>query len=267
MMQFLIGLLLAIAISYTALRAHSLNKNGAVAAVVIGTIIFGAGGWQWAVLLLVFFISSSMLTQLFKNRKMDLDEKYSKGGRRDASQVISNGGIAAAFVLVHLVFQTMTWAWLGFAAALAAANADTWATELGVLDPNLPHLITNLTKRVERGTSGGISFYGTCAALLGAALIGSLSAILIPGGGITVFLVVTISGLLGSLFDSLLGATVQAIYFCPTDKKETEKHPLHSCGTPTIQIRGWKWLNNDLVNVGCGAFGVLSAMVLTFLNH
>jgi uncharacterized membrane protein len=76
---------------------------------------------------------------------------------------------------------------------------------------------------------------------------------------------VTASGLFGSLFDSLLGATVQAIYFCPTEKKETEKHPLHTCGTPTVQIRGLKWLNNDLVNVACSAFGVLSALSLTIL--
>jgi uncharacterized protein (TIGR00297 family) len=266
-MQLLIGFLLAITISYSAFRAQSLSKNGAVAAAVIGTIVFGVGGWQWAVLLLAFFISSSTLTQLFKNRKRDLDEKYSKSGRRDASQVFSNGGIAAIFVLATLVFPETSWTWLGFAAALAAANADTWATELGVLDPHLPRLITNLKKSVDRGTSGGVSFYGTCASLLGAAFIGSMSAILRPGSGISEFLIVTISGLLGSLFDSLLGATVQAIYFCPTDKKETEKHPLHSCGTPTVQIRGWKWLNNDLVNVGCSAFGVLSVMVLPFLNH
>ena len=264
-MQLFIGLLLAVTSSFIAYRAQSLSKDGAFAAAFIGTIIFGLGGWQWAVLLLAFFISSSILTRVFKNRKKDLDEKYSKGGRRDAGQVFSNGGIATAFVLLHAFFPQTIWVWPGFAAALAAANADTWATELGVLDPNPPRLITNLMKRVERGTSGGVSLYGTSAALFGAAFIGSLSAILTPGNRGPGFLVVTISGLLGSLFDSLLGATVQAIYFCPTDKKETEKHPLHTCGTPTIQIRGWKWLNNDLVNVACSAFGVLAALLLLLL--
>ena len=58
------------------------------------------------------------------------------------------------------------------------------------------------------------------------------------------------------------GATVQAMYYCPTDKKETEKHPLHTCGTETVHIRGWKWLDNDWVNFACGAFGVLSALLL-----
>jgi len=266
-MQLFIGFLLAVVGSYLAYRARSLSKDGALAATFIGTVIFGLGGWQWAVLLLAFFGSSSILTRIFKNRKMDLDEKYSKGGKRDAGQVFSNGGMATAFVLVHVFFPQMIWAWPGFAAALAAANADTWATELGVLDPNLPRLITNLRKRVERGTSGGVSLYGTSAALLGAGFIGALSIIFIPDNRASGFLLVTVSGLLGSLFDSLLGATVQAIYFCPSDRKETEKHPLHSCGTPTIQIRGWKWLNNDLVNVACCASGALAGILLTLIYH
>jgi uncharacterized membrane protein len=69
--------------------------------------------------------------------------------------------------------------------------------------------------------------------------------------------------LLGSLFDSFLGATVQAIYFCPTCDKETERHPVHTCGTPTAMIRGWEWLNNDWVNFGCSAFSV--GTILVFL--
>jgi uncharacterized protein (TIGR00297 family) len=256
-MQLFIGLLLAVTGSYIAYHAKSLSKDGAFAAAFIGTIIFGLGGWQWSILLLTFFISSSLLTRAFKNRKQGLDEKYSKGGQRDAGQVFSNGGIAALFVVLHALNPQTIWVWPGFAAALAAVNADTWATELGVLNPNPPRLITDLRKRVEKGTSGAISVYGTSAALLGAAIIGLLAAVLFPTSNGSIFFLVTLSGLLGSLIDSLLGATVQAIYFCPTDSKETEKHPLHTCGTPTIQIRGWKWLNNDWVNGICSYSAVV----------
>jgi uncharacterized protein (TIGR00297 family) len=256
-MQLFIGLILAVTSSYLAYRAQSLSRDGAFAAALIGMIIFGLGGWQWASLLLAFFISSSLLTRAFKNRKQELDEKYSKGGRRDAGQVFSNGGLAALFVLLHAIFPQTGWAWPGFAATLAAVNADTWATELGVLNPNPPRLITDLRKPVERGTSGAISVYGTVAALLGAALIGFLAVIFFPEGRGSLFLLVTLSGLFGSLIDSLLGATVQAIYFCPIHNKETEKHPLHTCGTPTVQIRGWKWLNNDWVNAICSCSAVV----------
>ena len=66
------------------------------------------------------------------------------------------------------------------------------------------------------------------------------------------------SGLAGSLVDSLLGASVQAIYFCPACAKETEK-TTHGCGTPTQHRRGWRWLNNDAVNFVSSLIGALVA--------
>jgi len=262
-MQLLLGFLFAIIIALLAYRTHSLNKSGAIAAIFTGTIIFGIGGWQWAILLLTFFITSSALSRAFKKRKLGLDEKFSKGHERDAGQVFGNGGIATAFAALHFFFPNELWPWLGFAAALAAVNADTWGTELGVLNPNSPRMITDLKKVVEKGTSGGISLIGTLAALAGSALIGILAAFLNPitDSGST-GIIVTLAGLAGALFDSFLGATVQAMYYCPTDKKETEKHPIHTCGTPTVHIRGWKWLDNDWVNFSCGAFGVITSLII-----
>jgi len=154
-MQLPIGFILAIIIAYLAYRAHSLNQSGVIAATVVGTIVFGLGGLQWAILLLIFFITSSALSRLFKKRKQGLDEKFSKGHERDAGQVFGNGGLATFFVLVHALYPGATIGWVGFAAALAAVNADTWATELGVLNPTPPRMITDLRKRVEKGTSGG----------------------------------------------------------------------------------------------------------------
>jgi len=73
---------------------------------------------------------------------------------------------------------------------------------------------------------------------------------------------VILAGVAGSLVDSLLGATVQAIYYCPACQKETEKHPLHHCGTPTRQVRGLKWLNNDWVNFFAHFSGALIALAI-----
>src|SRR6266545_8118323 len=258
-MQILYSFIFALVIAYLAYRAHSLDKSGAYAAAFIGTIIFGIGGWQWAILLLTFFITSSGLSRLFKKRKQGLSEKFSKGSERDAGQVFGNGGLATLFVLVHALYPESMIGWIGFAASLAAVNADTWATELGVLNPSPPRLITDLRKRVEKGTSGGISLWGTFASLIGAAII-ALPAALFTGNWL-LFPLITFAGLAGSLFDSLLGATVQAMYYCPTDQKETEKHPLHTCGTETVHIRGWNWLNNDWVNFACSAFGVVIAFL------
>jgi uncharacterized protein (TIGR00297 family) len=263
-MQILYGFILAIIVAYLAYRAHSLNKSGVFAATFVGTIIFGVGGWPWAILLLTFFITSSGLSRAFKNRKQRLNEKFSKGHERDAGQVFGNGGLATFFAALHAFYPESIIPWLGFAASLAAVNADTWATELGVLNPTPPRLITDLRKRVEKGTSGGISLFGTLASLLGSAVIALFAVLLSPGGSLNAyyFLLITAAGLAGSLFDSLLGATVQAMYYCPTDQKETEKHPLHTCGTQTVHIRGWKWLNNDWVNFACAAFGAIVALLL-----
>jgi uncharacterized protein (TIGR00297 family) len=269
MTQLLLGFLFAILIAFGAYRAHSLSKSGAWGALLEGTIIFGLGGWQWAVLLLAFFISSTVLTRLFGQKKAALNEKFDKGGVRDIGQVLANGGIAALFAGLHFFFPAASWTWMAFAASLAAVNADTWATELGVLNPTEPRLITRLRRQVERGTSGGISVYGTLAAAGGAAFIALLAILVMPSLHIPFssllpfyFILVTLSGLTGALFDSLLGATVQAIYHCPQCDKETEKHPLHTCGTQTVQIRGWKWLNNDLVNLACATVGAVIGLSL-----
>ena len=261
-MQLLLGFLLALLIAFLAYKARSLNQSGAVAAAFTGTIIFGIGGWNWAILLLTFFITSSALSRAFKNRKAKMEEKVSKGHERDAGQVFGNGGIATFFAALHYFYPNEPWVWVGFAASLAAVNADTWATELGVLNPNPPRMITNLTKVVEKGTSGGISLVGTLASLAGSALIAFLASFLTDNWSLLPL--ITVSGLAGSLFDSLIGGTVQAMYYCPTDQKETEKHPLHTCGAETVHLRGWKWLDNDLVNFACGAFGALVGFAMLY---
>ena len=262
LLQLLLGFLSAALIAFGAYRAHSLSRSGAWGALLEGTIIFGLGGWRWAVLLLAFFISSSALTRLFGKKKASLYEKFDKGGKRDIGQVLANGAVASFFAGLHFFFPAATWTWVACAASLAAVNADTWATELGVLNPSLPRLITSW-KPVERGTSGGISLHGTLAATSGAAFIAILGGWLGPAGRGWVNLeIMLIAGLLGSLFDSILGATVQAMYRCPQCDKETEKHPLHTCGTETVQVRGWSWLNNDMVNLGCALVGGVIGMIL-----
>lgn len=264
MQKFIIGFVLAALIASAAYRARSLSRSGAAGALVTGTAIFGLGGWQWAVLLMAFFVSSSLLTRLFSKRKTGLNEKFDKGGQRDLGQVLANGGLAALFAVLNAIFPGSAWTWAGFAASLAAVNADTWATELGVLSPSLPRLVTNW-KPVEKGTSGAVSLYGTLAALSGSAFIALFAVLISPFASFTPFLsfgLITLAGLLGSLFDSILGATVQAIYRCAQCDKETERHPLHTCGLQTTQIRGWKWLNNDLVNLACAAFAVVVILLM-----
>lgn len=264
--QLALGFVLAVIIAVLAYRFRSLSRSGALAATLVGTIIFGLGGLPWAILLLTFFISSSGLSRAFKKRKRGLNEKFSKGSQRDAGQVFGNGGLATLFAGLSVFFPGELWPWLAFAASLAAVNADTWATELGVLSPRPPRMMTNLTKVVEKGTSGGISLFGTFAALAGSGLIailaGTLSPVpLTPLNWFSFTLWVAFAGLAGSFVDSFLGATIQAIYLCPTCQKETERHPEHTCGTGTSLKRGYPWLDNDWVNFACGLGGALFVLL------
>jgi uncharacterized protein (TIGR00297 family) len=266
-MQFIIGIISGIFVSVVAWRMKSLSNSGALAAAVTGGLIFGLGGIPWAALLLTFFISSSLLSKTFRGRKRAISEKFAKGNQRDWGQVLANGGFGTLLVLLSTLLLNPPFGWLSYAAfagAMAAVNADTWATELGVLNPHPPRLIINC-KRVEPGTSGGISPWGTLATLAGAATIGLVGALFSPGNFPWHFVVtVTLSGVCGSLFDSLLGASIQAIYHCPNCGKETERHPIHSCGTPTVQHRGWRWLNNDLVNFLASVAGGMISAGITF---
>jgi uncharacterized protein (TIGR00297 family) len=216
----------------------------------------------WAAVLLTFFISSSALSRAFSRRKQSLSEKFAKGSRRDWAQVLANGGLGAFLVLLHEILPAETWTWVAYVGAMAAVNADTWATELGVLNPTKPRLIWGW-KPIERGASGGISLLGSLAALAGAALIAGVAWLFNPTAD--PFLLVgsaILAGLAGSFFDSLLGATIQAIYWCPQCQKETERYPTHICGTPTVFKRGWRWMDNDWVNFLASLCGALIAVLV-----
>lgn len=263
-LRLLLGLILGAAAGLAAWRAKALSRSGALAAALVGGGIFGLGGWSWALLLLSFFIGSSALSLLLalRQRRFGLHEKFAKGSRRDAGQVLANGGLALILTGLHAAFPTCGWVWIAFCGALAAVNADTWATELGVFSPVPPRLITTL-RPVESGTSGGVSALGSLAALAGAGVIAGLAAWL--DGTAAVWLPALLGGLVGSAVDSLLGATLQAVYFCPACQKETERHPQHACGTPTQPRRGWRWLNNDWVNFCCALAGAATAVLMHWL--
>ena len=261
-MQLLTGLALGVFIALVAWRLKTLSRSGAYAAAISGGLIFGLGGWPWAVLLLTFFISSSALSRAFARHKASLSEKFSKGSQRDWGQVLANGGLGAGLAVVHAFLPEQTWPWIAFAGAMAAVNADTWATELGVLNSSLPRLLST-GQPVERGSSGAISLLGSLAALAGAGLVALLAYLFSPATGfVALWVGITLGGAGGAFFDSWLGATVQAIYWCPNCKKATERHPRHLCGAQTTQIRGWSWLDNDWVNFGASLAGALLALTL-----
>jgi len=277
--QLFLGIFASLCLASFAYKLKALNLSGLWAAVLLGSVILGLGGWPWAVLLLTFFVFSSLLSVLLGKKKQEVNDKYSKGSRRDALQVFANGGWAGLLVIIGFFWRQLApnspnlgIIWLAFAGSLAAANADTWGTELGVLSKRKPILIST-GKPTDIGTSGAVSLVGTLSALAGAALVG-LVAFLIEGytsigqlpfsAGFR-FALITLSGLIGAVIDSLLGATLQAIYYCPHCQKETERYPLHTCGQETQFKRGFAWMNNDWVNTICTMSGAILPVVIALI--
>jgi uncharacterized protein (TIGR00297 family) len=244
---------------------------------IVGTTIFGFGGWVWGALLIVFFVLSSLLSHYKATVKAHLAEKFAKGYQRDLSQTLANGG-AGALMAFAFFFYPNPMILAAYVGVIATVNADTWATELGVLSRRPPRLLTTW-RPVEPGTSGGISLQGTLASTAGALAIGLAAAIFLAidgilggtvntflqlegiPGGVLLVLPAVIGGVIGSLFDSLLGATVQAIYYSPNRQKETEKK-IDVDGTTNVHKRGWRWLTNDWVNFLSSLVGMLVAIVV-----
>lgn len=262
--QLAIAFLLSIIIVAIAYWRGSLSRSGAAGALIAGTLTFGLGGWQWGVLLALFFISSSFLSHFKESEKKAAAEKFDKGHRRDAGQVIANGGLGAAIATLSAfmpghVASTTVW-FVMFLGVMAAVTADTWATELGTLSKRPPRLITS-GHIVDVGTSGGVSPLGTLVSLLGGLMIGLAAGLMFSSSFFVLLIAGAFGGLTGSLIDSLLGATIQRIYYSDARQKETEKS-YDQDGTPNRPLRGWAWMSNDMVNLFSSIVGGLTAVIL-----
>ena len=255
--NWILSAFLAAIVVAVAYRLRSLSAGGAVAAVLIGTIIVGTGGWWPGVILVVFFATSSLLSRS--------ESAQARGSRRDWVQVLANGW---GMLLGCVLFTFTGWEpWLLFGiGAIAAATADTWSSEIGRFSDSPPRLITN-GMVVSPGTSGAITLLGTMASIAGAALIAMLTTLAVSIDSLPselsvfiVFIGITLAGISGGMLDSFLGATVQEKRWCDTCEKSTEANP-HICGTTTRHIGGIARVTNDVVNMLCVLTGALIGVV------
>ncbi len=240
-----IALACALALAGSGLRW--LSVRGAVAAAAVGAAVFWGRGLAGGILLGLFFVSGSLLTRIARRAKSTTQDDLASRGRT-ASQVLANGFWASLAALVPMSFG----GWALFGGAIAAALADTWATEIGAFSRTAPRMLTS-GEPVNPGTSGGVTPLGTVGSISGAAGLGILAWLLTETPGIGA--ATAIGGTVGTLTDSLLGATAQGVYFCETCGVETEQRR-HGCAGRPRRVRGLAWLDNDGVNfcaTGTGA--------------
>lgn len=211
------------AFAFLAYRKRMLSLPAAGVAFVLGLAIILSTNVFWLVLIVSFLAVSAVATRYRYDDKRRRGTAEKRGGVRGIPNVLANG-LVPTLVAVASPLIAARWgqdaANLAFAASIAVAAADTFASEIGSLSDRV-YMITSL-KRVPPGTDGGVSPLGQGAALLGAgvtavlalALLWLLQPLAYPGpslatSGWEALAVPIVVGFLGCQVDSVLGGTLE----------------------------------------------------------
>lgn len=230
-------------------RIGWLTFPAAGTALGVGIAVLWGGGWPGLLLLGTFFVSGSVLSLRGSVRRP-----------RRALQVIANGWTAATGGLLMLAYPALGWAIM--AGGLAAAQADTWATEIGMRARATPVLLTS-GRPVPRGTSGGVTWLGVVAGIGGAALIAALATFWVRPPAEAAW--IAVAGTAGMFADSFLGASLQARFTCQRCGAPVEAPHHQACNAAAHHQSGLRWMTNDTVNLlgsGVGAALALAARTL-----
>ena len=241
---------------------RALTRDGIAAAILLDlgvTLAFGNAGF---VVLCSFFLGAIVVDKVKKKAKKQtkVDINTDKDCR-NAIQVAANGFVALV-CSVGFVLTKSPLCIIPFVASLAEAFADTVASGIGVFATAAYDPFRR--KKCEKGISGGMSFEGTLASLLGALLISYIAyALGLVGYGISELFIVAACAFLGSIFDSLLGSLIQVKYRCQICGEITERE--EHCDTPTVKHSGFEAIDNDVVNILSCTFAAILATVLVLL--
>jgi uncharacterized protein (TIGR00297 family) len=192
-----------------------LDLKGSLLAFVVGAIISILGNILWLVMLLIFLLTSFLLTKYRFELKKQKGLHEGSRGERGYRNVLANGvvmTVIAVFAWIDGSIMNMATASFVFVSALAVAAADTAASEIGVFDPR-PVLITNL-QRVEPGTNGGVSLTGQLVAFIAAGFTSAIAYLLFSldqslVAGPSTILIPMLCGFFGCQVDSVIGATIE----------------------------------------------------------
>jgi len=304
--NILVALIVMGVLAVIAYRGHIVTKSGLVAAYILGLVVWLLTSWTWFLILLVFFTVTAQFTHYKYATKRKHGAAQEKGGARDWSHVLANGGLPLAIIIIGVLSIVlfgqvnaygrievgfgnmmipasllMSVCFAGFLGAVATATADTLATEIGLLNPAPPRLITNPWKSVSPGTSGGVSLAGELATIMGTLIIGGLAALLsapfwitvlgttlmpeiIGMAPVTIIIVTVIGGIVGCTVDSVLGATIQGMWRCAVCGKDTEKKT--HCAIKAVYLRGKRFLDNHMVNIiSCLVGAIVTASLFLLL--
>lgn len=233
-MNLMISIILSLLLGLSAYIKRALTIPALLLAVSFSIIISYFGGLTSFIILVVVFLGS-IITKIFKKEK--------KKQSRNIIQIICNVGIPTLSIIIYGLTRNNIYL-LIYASVMSESLADTLASDIGKLSKKEP--VNILTwKRSKKGLSGNISMLGLFSSLIGAILIGMIYYIGLEDNLIS-FIIIVLSGFLGSIIDSILGASIQVKYRC-LKCQEIIESKIH-CQTPTIWHKGIKIINNNVIN-------------------
>lgn len=219
--KFLDALLVNAILGVAVIALRFADIPGALLGVVLGVTVYFFSHWQGYLLFLLFVVVGSGLSKIGLKTKESRGAAEARDGKRGISNVAANLLVPGVCCLLYPMYRGHGAFLMAYAGALAAAFADTASSEIGTLSPNQPRLITTLLP-VPHGTNGGVSLLGFAASVLACVVLSVVAAqvdfysivfhmnqpstltIRIYSGAVLVA-----AGLLGSLMDSFLGATIE----------------------------------------------------------
>ena len=234
----------------------AITLNGALTGFAVGFCLYFFGGPLLWLSLLLFFVTGTLFGKIKVHKRNRVNQILHKTGTRDWIQVAANGSTAGIMAIIYGTTGNTVFLAASFA-ALAGANADTWASELGVLSSFKPRSILTW-KKVEPGISGGITLTGTSLSAAGSFLIGT-AAMFSTGLGLRDMILIGFGGFAGSLCDSILGAGLQGKYTDSRTGEVTERPEDNTL------VSGKSWMTNDLVNFLSITFSSVVVLVLSVL--
>ncbi|MDP8255863.1 MAG: DUF92 domain-containing protein [Candidatus Alcyoniella australis] len=214
-LNLLLGLGINGLIAAVSYRARAVDISGVIGGLLVGIAIWIGGGWQGYMLLLTFFIVGTAASRHKYALKAAKGIAQKKGGRRSAKHALANTSVTAIVGIAHLALPDAIWPLPCMAAGMAAALADTIASELGQLYGKHPISLNNF-QRVSVGTEGAVSLAGTVLGGLGGALIAALAFVLglVDGSGV---LLVSLAALVAIHFESVLGGIFDIWHLDPNE--------------------------------------------------
>lgn len=233
-----------------ALFRQKVTAPGVILAWFIGIIIYTYGGiLSFTALALLFILT--ILSDKIKKTKKDKT--------RNIKQMISNILTAGLCIVLYKYSNNKEIFLVMYFAVIASSLSDTLASSIGTLSKKKPINIFTMEK-VETGESGGVSILGLFASLLGGVIIGIVY--LFVNINISNFILISLMGLVGSIFDSVLGILVEAKYVCSKCKKTVEEK-IH-CNNNTKLIKGYPYIDNNMVNLLNNIFIFILTYILLY---